>query len=138
MKNLFIAVMMIASVLSYSQDYIGKKEFDINIQGCWKGTEKDQQYEGITKYWVSCRLEDGRSLLLFVTMDKFGNVNQHTENGNWWTNDGKFFEYHKKADALDIYVYKILSKEKIEFRSYQINGKKDDSYLFIDEKIEDL
>lgn len=138
MKNLLTLMMLIASILNYSQNYEGKKELDPKVMGCWKGTEKDQQYEGITKYWVSCRLEDGRSLLLFVTMDKFGNVDQHTENGNWWTQDGKFYEYHKKANALDIYSYKVLTPNKIEFRSYEIDGKKDDTYLFTDEKIEDL
>lgn len=138
MKKFTILMMLLASVLNYSQNHEDKKEFDKNVLGCWKGTEQDQQYEGITKYWVSCRLEDGRSLLLFVSIDKFGNVNQHTENGNWWTHDGKFFEYHKKVNVLDIYTYKILSQDKIEFRSSEINGKKDNTYLFTDEKIEDL
>lgn len=138
MKNSFILTTLFASILCFSQKYEGKKEFDKNVMGCWKGTEKDQQYEGITKYWVSCRLEDGRSLLLFVAIDKFGNVDQHTENGTWWTYDGKFYEYHKKANVLDLYTYKVLNPNKIEFRSYEIDGQKDETYLFTDEKIEDL
>lgn len=138
MKKLILFSVLMFSTLGFSQYSDIKKEYDKKVLGCWKGSETDQQYEGITKYWVSCRLEDGKSILLFVSIDKFGNVQQHTENGTWWTNDGKFYEFHRKANITDIYTYKIVNDNQIEFRSWEMSGKKDNTYFFIDEKIEEL
>lgn len=138
MKKLILIPFLLFSIDGFSQHTEIKKEFDKKVLGCWKGSETGQIYEGVTNYWVSCRLEDGKSILLFVSIDKFGNVDNHTENGSWWTNDGKFYEFHRKANVTDVYNYKIVNENQIEFRSIELSGKKDNTYFFIDEKIEDL
>jgi hypothetical protein len=54
-----------------------KKEYDPKVMGCYKGSEVNQQMEGVSKYWVSCRLEKGKSILMFVAINQDGNVVQN-------------------------------------------------------------
>ncbi len=103
--------------------------------GCYKGSEQNQQVEGVSKYWVSCRLEKGKSVLLFVSINKDGEVIQTTENGNWWTNNGKYYELHKYDNVTDVYNYKVLENGDVSFKSIELMGKQDDTYEFIDYKI---
>lgn len=105
--------------------------------GCYKGSESNQQVDGISKYWVSCRLDKGKSILLFVTIDQNGNVQQTTENGNWWTSNGKYYELHKTDNVTDVYSYSVLPNGDVKFKSIELLGKLDTTYEFIDSKIED-
>jgi hypothetical protein len=50
--------------------------------------------KGLSKYWVSCRFADGKVFSLFVAIDKKSKVTQETENGTWWTENGKYYELH--------------------------------------------
>ena len=108
MKNYFLLILLSLGTLGYAQ----KKEYDKNMIGCYKGAEQNQQYEGVSKYWVSCRLEEGKSVLLFVAVSKDGNVQQTTENGTWWTDNGN-----------------------VKFKSIEMMGKADNTYEFTDYKI---
>lgn len=114
-----------------------QKDFDPNMIGCYKGSESNQQVEGFSKYWVSCRLEKGKSILMFVAIDKDGNVTQETENGSWWTKDGKYYELHKYDNVTDVYNYKVLDNGDVNFQSVELMGKKDTTYTFTDTKIEE-
>ena len=58
------------------------KPTDPRLVGCRRGSEVGQQAKGLTKYWVSCRFEDGTSTLLFIVIDKNGKVKQITEMEN--------------------------------------------------------
>ncbi len=64
--------------------------------GCYKGSEVNQQMEGVSKYWVSCRLEKGKSILMFVAINADGSVVQETENGSWWTQNGNIMNFIKQ------------------------------------------
>lgn len=112
-----------------------KKEYDPKVMGCYKGSEINQQQEGLSKYWVSCRLEKGKSILMFVAINQDGEVIQNTENGSWWTKDGKYYELHNTDNVTDIYNYKVLPTGDVEFQSIETMGKKDTTYTFIDTKI---
>lgn len=112
-----------------------KKEYDPKVMGCYKGSEVNQQQEGLSKYWVSCRLEKGKSILMFVAINQDGEVIQNTENGSWWTKDGKYYELHNTDNVTDIYNYKVLPTGDVEFQSIETMGKKDTTYTFIDTKI---
>ena len=112
-----------------------KKEYDPKVMGCYKGSEVNQQQEGLSKYWVSCRLEKGKSILMFVAINQDGEVIQNTENGSWWTKDGKYYELHNTDNVTDIYNYKVLPTGDVEFQSIETMGRKDTTYTFIDTKI---
>ncbi|MGX9987556.1 hypothetical protein [Soonwooa purpurea] len=131
MKQIFLFSLLCLGTLSFAQ----KKEYDKKMLGCYKGSEQNQQVDGISKYWVSCRLEKGKSVLLFVAINRDGEVKQTTENGTWWTNDGKYYELHKYDNVTDIYNYKVLENGDVSFKSIELMGKQDDTYEFTDYKI---
>ncbi|ASK32414.1 hypothetical protein CEY12_21030 [Chryseobacterium sp. T16E-39] len=114
-----------------------QKAYDPKMIGCYKGSEQNQQIEGFSKYWVSCRLENGKSMLLFVSIDPDGTVQQATENGSWWTESGKYYELHKYDNVTDVYHYEVLDNGDVKFQSIELMGKKDNTYTFIDTKIEE-
>lgn len=111
------------------------QKVDPKMVGCWKGTETDQQVEGMTKYWISCRQEDGKSILLFIALKDGEVIEQSTENGKWWTKDGKYYELHDYDGITDVYNYKLIGDNKVEYRSIELFGKPDNSYVFNDERI---
>lgn len=115
-----------------------KKEFDPKMIGCYKGSEENQQVEGLKKYWVSCRMDGGKSVLLFVAIDQNGEVKQTTENGSWWTQKGKYYELHDYDKVTDTYNYKVLANGDVQFKSIELMGKSDDTYEFTDYKVSDL
>lgn len=114
-----------------------KKEYDPKIMGCYKGSEVNQQVEGVSKYWVSCRLEKGKSILLFVAINEDGSVGQQTENGSWWTKDGKYYELHNVDKVTDVYNYEVLNNGDVKFHSIELMGRKDNTYIFTDTKIKE-
>ncbi len=130
MKKLFIFFLLFLGTMGFAQ----KKEYDPKMMGCYKGSEANQQVDGISKYWVSCRLDKGKSVLLFVTIDH-GRVQQTTENGTWWTGNGKYYELHKYDNVTDVYNYEVLSNGDVRFRSIELMGQQDDTYEFTDYKI---
>ena len=77
MKKLIFISLLSAGFLANAQ----KKEYDAKMIGCFKGSEQNQQIEGISKYWISCRMDGGKSILLFVAIREDGKVHQTTENG---------------------------------------------------------
>ncbi|MBF0596401.1 hypothetical protein [Faecalibacter rhinopitheci] len=131
-KNLLFLFLSIGT-LSFAQ----KKEYDKDLIGCFKGSEQNQQYNGISKYWISCRFEKGLSVLNFISIDEEGNVKQHTENGKWWTNNGKYYEFHKNSNLTDIYTYQTLKNGDVAFKSIKIIGEDNDTYEFVDYKIKE-
>ena len=112
------------------------KPTDPRLVGCRRGSEVGQQAKGLTKYWVSCRFEDGTSTLLFIVIDKNGKVKQITENGKWWVENGNYYELHNYDGLTDVYTYDV-SDGNVKFKSVELMGLKDNSYSFVDYKIED-
>lgn len=134
-KALFILTLLITS-LSFGQETqkTETKTFDQKLVGCWKGSEMDQQQKGLSKYWVSCRFEDGTSTLLFIMIDKKGKVTQTTENGKWWVENGKYYELHNYDGVTDIYDYEVID-DSIKFTAVEVMGDKNSKYTFSDYKI---
>lgn len=137
-KVVFILTLLMANV-SFSQETQTEetKTFDTKLIGCWKGSEIGQQQKGLSKYWVSCRFEDGTSTLLFIAIDKKGKVTQTTENGKWWVANGKYYELHNYDGVTDIYDYEIIDNNSIKFTAVEIMGDKNSEYTFVDYKIEE-
>lgn len=139
MRKLLILITLFP-LFAFSQKFEGKREYDPKMIGCWKGSEEGQQIQDVDKYWVNCRFENGKSVLLFVALNpKNGVVMQSTENGTWWTSKGKYYEFHKTSGLTDIYKYKVSEDgDFVDFESEFIIGKVDNTYKFTDEKTEDL
>lgn len=134
MRNTLLILILLISSFSYSQK--ATKIIDPKLVGCWKGSETDQQQEGVTKYWVSCRFEDGKSTLLFIAFYKNGEVTQHTENGKWWVENGKYYELHTYDNVTDVYNYEVID-DSIKFTAVDVMGDKSSTYTFFDYKIEE-
>ncbi|MFW0738094.1 hypothetical protein [Flavobacterium sp. T12S277] len=131
-KLILIASFLLLSNLTFSQ-----KSYDPKLVGCWKGSEIGQQQKGIKKYWVSCKFADGTSTLLFIVINRAGEVTQATENGKWWVENGKYYELHNYDGVIDVYNYEVANDNTVNFKSIELMGKKDNSYTFTDYKIEE-
>jgi hypothetical protein len=134
-KVILLLILSTFSHFGYAQETT--KTYDSKLVGCWKGSEIGQQMKGTSKYWVSCRFENGTSTLLFVAIDKNGEVTQETENGKWWVENGKYYELHNYDGVTDIYDYEVVDENTINFKAIELMGKKNNSYIFTDYKIEE-
>ncbi|MET0946316.1 MAG: hypothetical protein ABWY22_12965 [Flavobacterium sp.] len=135
MKKILTAlVLVLLSNVTFCQET--GKAVDPKLVGCWKGSEVGQQREVVNKYWVSCRFEDGTSTFLFMAIDRDGKVIQQTEYGKWWAENGNYYEQHNHNGVTDIYKYEITD-DAVKFKSIELMGKKNDTYIFYDFKIEE-
>ncbi len=108
------------------------KQIDKRLAGEWAGSEKDEQLEGMTKEWVMTRNNDGTFVLDF-TFHKDGESQKSMETGNWWIQDGKFFEAHTESGMTDTYTYQVIDKNHIKFKSESMSMEmNNNSYEFID------
>jgi hypothetical protein len=137
-QTLFIIIVVLITNFGFSQetDKIQNKSIDSKLVGCWKGSEVGQQKKGVSKYWVSCRFENGTTTLLFVTLNKNGEVIQKTENGKWWVENGKYYEFHTVSGMTDVYEYEIV-ENAVNFKAIELMGKKNPDYSFFDFKIDE-
>jgi len=137
-QTLFIIIVVLITNFGFSQETnnIQNKYIDPKLVGCWKGSEVGQQKKGVSKYWISCRFENGTSTILFITINKNGEVIQETENGKWWVENGKYYEFHTVSGMTDIYEYETI-ENSVNFRAIELMGKKNPDYSFFDFKIEE-
>jgi flagellar biosynthesis regulator FlbT len=137
-QTLFIIIVVLITNFGFSQETnnIQNKSIDPKLVGCWKGSEVGQQKKGVSKYWISCRFENGTSTVLFITINKNGEVIQETENGKWWVENGKYYEFHTVSGMTDIYEYETI-ENSVNFQAIELMGKKNPDYSFFDFKIEE-
>jgi hypothetical protein len=137
-KVLFILTFVFTISLSFGQETqkVEAKTIDTKLVGSWKGSEKDQQQKGLTKYWVAYRFEDGKITILFVAIDKKGKVIQQTETGRWWIENGKYYELHNYDNVTDIYDYEVIDNS-IKFTGVDVMGDENTKYTYFDYKIEE-
>lgn len=134
-KNLLLLLITVISLMSCTSQMVSVsdgKQIDRRLVGLWTGSEKDQQIEGVTKSWEMDRRIDGTFELDFqYTMN--GDTQFSTETGNWWVEDGKFYEKHNESGNTDVYSYTVLNKNQVKFSSEDISTEMNtDSYEFID------
>jgi flagellar biosynthesis regulator FlbT len=137
-QTLFIIIVVLITNFGFSQETnnIQNKSIDPKLVGCWKGSEVGQQKKGVSKYWISCRFENGTSTVLFITINKNGEVIQETENGKWWVENGKYYEFNTVSGMTDIYEYETI-ENSVNFKAIELMGKKNPDYSFFDFKIEE-
>lgn len=108
------------------------RQIDSRLTGIWTGSEKDQQIEGAEKSWEMTRNSDGTFILDF-NYKQDGETQNFVEKGNWWIEDGKFYEFHQGSEKTDVYKYKVIDKNHIKFIAESISiDMNTDHYEFID------
>ncbi|WP_281231922.1 hypothetical protein [Flavobacterium gelatinilyticum] len=130
--KVFGLLLLTIVIVSFS---VTKKQQDSKLIGIWKGFEKDSQIEGVEKHWIQQRFKDGTYVIMFTAKENC-EVETFTENGKWWTENGKFFEVSNSSQGTDEYIYDVKSEEEVEFKSLKLNGKNDNTYTFSDYRID--
>lgn len=135
MKKTIALLLLISLTFGFTNRTTADKEFDKQLIGVWKGFEKDQQIDGMEKHWIMERSKDGTFLLMF-TMAQDCQVQTSIEKGKWWTEKGKFYEWHEDGGKTDAYTYEVVDGPMVKFKSITLLGKESESYEFTDYKLE--
>ena len=136
MKKVLISFLLGLSFLAFSQGKnIAKNKIDPKLVGTWKGSETDQQVEGMTKYWVLSRFADGTFSMMFTTSQNC-EINNHVETGQWWVQDNEYHELHFVSGSTDVYTYSFPTANTVKYKvvDSKIVGE---TYEFIDTKVND-
>lgn len=111
------------------------KKIDTQLIGTWGGEETNQQIEGFYKKWKMTRNGDGTfSISFFAQKGDF--IQESLETGNWWVEGDIFYEYHNSSNKTDIYKYKIIDKNNVQFILSDSEMKFNvGNYTFIDKRL---
>lgn len=110
---------------------------DPKLIGTWKGSEKNNQIEGVSKSWIMIRKSNGTYKIKFSTKDEEGNSQSFEEKGKWWTSGNQLFEQYEGSDKPAVYTYNILDDKTIYFKMTTSDTEfNNNNYEFIDKKIE--
>lgn len=132
MKKIILAI-SILFLLSFT---IQTKN-DPKLIGTWKGSEKNNQIDGVSKNWIMIRKSNGTYKIKFSTKDEEGNSQSFEEKGKWWTSGNQLFEQYEGSDKPAVYTYKILDDKTIHFKMITSDTEfNNNNYEFIDIKIE--
>jgi hypothetical protein len=132
MKHIFLLVCIL---FSFGFTYQSKN--DPKLIGTWKGSEKNNQIDGVKKSWIMIRKSNGSYKIKFSTKDEEGNSQTFEEKGKWWTSGNQLFEQYEGSDKPAVYTYKILDDKTIYFKMTTADTEFNNSnYEFIDTKIE--
>lgn len=138
MRKILSITLMVLSMACFGQKSDSKKnQIDPKLVGSWSGEEDDKQIAGMHKSWIMHRFDDGKFLLLFVAVQE-GETTTFTEKGQWWVDNGKFYELHKGDGKTDVYTYEVLDSNHVKFKEVHLSIKQvSENYEFIDTKMED-
>ncbi len=135
MKKLFVPFLALFCLFLFSGFFPLNTEHDSKLVGIWKGSETNRQIDGIEKHWILERFENGKYVIMF-TIKEDCDIRTSTEKGEWWTNEGKYFERSGSNSPVDIYNYEIKNNKTINFRSVKLNGVDKSDYNFSDFKVD--
>lgn len=108
------------------------KQIDEKLVGVWFGSETDKQIKGVSKKWEMTRNADGTFIIDFEFTQN-GHTQNTQETGNWWIENGKFYEYHDYSNETDVYEYKPMGKTRVKFKSTKMSMDMNAAaYEFID------
>lgn len=136
MKKILVTFLVFFSFFAFSQSKnVQKNKIDQKLVGTWKGSETDQQVEGMTKYWVLSRFADGTFSMMFTTSQNC-EINSHVETGQWWIQNGEYHELHYISGNTDIYTYSFPTENTVKYKvlDSKIVGE---TYEFTDTKVTD-
>ncbi len=141
MRSIVLALLLSTLILSNcgSKNHLRKLEsgkvIDVRLAGVWEGSEVDQQIKDAKKEWVMTRNEDGTFELQF-TMTRGDRVRSWKEDGLWWVENGLFNELHTGSGKTDLYKYKVLDRNRIQFTAHSLSVTfNSEAYTFIDTRV---
>lgn len=127
-----VCLLFLTSCGSHLVSVNNDKKIDKRLVGTWVGSEKEEQLEGLEKNWEMQRNEDGTFVLDF-RFKRDGEIQNSIEHGNWWVENGKFYEFHEYSGKTDSYQYKVLDKDQVKFSAENIYmAMENENYTFID------
>lgn len=129
-----VAFLAVFSMFLFSGFLPVNDEHDQQLVGIWKGSESNRQFDGTEKHWILQRFENGKFIIMFTT-NQDCTVQTFTENGEWWTKDGKYYEKNGNS-PIDIYNYEVKNRKTINFRSIKLQGVDKSDYSFSDFKVD--
>lgn len=117
------------------------KKIDTHLVGVWQGSEKNAQFAGLEKKWITERKSDGTYTIEFTVLDEDDTTGEYketfTEHGTWWVEGDIFYEYHDVSKKTDKYKYSVLNNNQVKFEmlksAVEFNKK---NYTFIDTRVE--
>ncbi len=127
--------LLIVAFLFLGQIILGQTSLDPKMFGSWKGSEKDQQFEGVERHWIQHRFEDGTFVLLFTMLEN-GKMRSFAEKGKWWIENGEFHEFHNNSGLTDVYTYQFIDDDHVKFKAKFLAADMDnENYEFIDTRV---
>lgn len=132
-KLVLVLTLIVATTINAQLKTISNgKQIDEKLVGVWFGSENDKQIAGVSKKWEMTRNADGTFKLDFEFTQN-GQTQNTQEKGDWWIENGKFYEYHSDSDLTDVYEYKPMGKTRVKFKATKMNVDMNaDTYEFID------
>jgi hypothetical protein len=114
------------------------KYIDTRLVGDWEG-QSDEQIEGLTVEWEMTRKVDGTYILYLRSFPKGlpERARPAIDDGNWWIEDGTFFEVSNAGQKTDSYYYEVLDTNRIRFKAKKMSIVTKPNYEFIDYRIPD-
>lgn len=133
MTGVFLLIFCTNSLINAQLKNISNgKQIDEKLVGVWFGSETDKQTEGVSKKWEMTRNDDGTFILDFEFIQN-GKTQNTQETGDWWIENGQFYESHSGSDLTDVYDYKPLGTTRVKFKATKMNVDMNaDTYEFID------
>lgn len=115
MKLFFMSFLLIGlfgceAIISQSQ----RPFIDVKLIGVWEGEYIEKT--GTIKKWMQIRKADGSYKIDFSFQEIDGSVNQFSESGKWWVQDGLFHELAPSwMKEADIYQYQFKKRDCVSF-----------------------
>jgi len=131
---LFIGILITLTCHSQKKSK-SKKRIDKALVGTWRGFESDQESEGVEKYWMQHRSEDGTFMLLMISMSKYEEPEMMTIKGKWWVENELFHETYDYSGMTDVYTYKVVDGAIVVFRAHKMSQVGAEDYQFVEEKL---
>jgi hypothetical protein len=129
--------LLVVSVILFSFGFTIQSKTDTRLVGTWKGSEKNNQVEGVQKSWIMTRKGNGTYKIEFSMKDENGKNQTTSEKGKWWTSGNQFFEQYEGSETPTIYTYKVLDTKTIYFKLKSSEDSfQNENYEFIDTKID--
>jgi hypothetical protein len=104
------------------------KTIDKKLVGIFKGGNNNDG-NGAKNSWVINRNADG-TYLQDKTFRMRGRATRIKTNGNWWTENGKYYQQNTNINETEVYTYKVLGTKKITFKSTST----EENYEYSEEK----
>ncbi len=114
--RLFFVVFLLTSLLGCEGlTKADQRSFiDVKLIGVWEGEHIEKT--GTIRKWKQIRKADGSYQIDFSFKEIDGTVNQFSESGKWWVQDGLFHELAPSwMEEADIYQYDFKKKDCVSF-----------------------